>query len=69
MFAYESTTREYYYLGVYNFNLGRGSYFNLGYVNVSLLDDFTLENNLRQLYYVEREKYENVRKGFISAEV
>ena len=69
MFVYESTTREYYYLGIYNFNLGRGSYFNLGYVDTSLLDNFTFENNLRQLYYVRREDYESVKSGFISAEV
>ena len=29
---------EYYYLGVYNFNLGRDSYFNLGYCDLSQLN-------------------------------
>lgn len=29
----------YYYLGIYNFNLGRNSYFNLGYSDASLLPD------------------------------
>lgn len=27
-----------YYLGIYNFNLGRDSYFNLGYCDLSQLD-------------------------------
>ena len=33
------TQNEYYYLGIYNFNLGRGSYSNLGYRNISVFDD------------------------------
>ena len=32
---------RYYYLGIYNFNLGRDSYFNMGYYNVNILDDLT----------------------------
>lgn len=30
------TYDDYYYLGVYNFNLGRGSYYNLGYSDLSV---------------------------------
>lgn len=32
-----------YYLGIYNFNLGRDSYFNLGYTDLSQLDPDTLD--------------------------
>jgi hypothetical protein len=32
-------TDQCYYLGIYNFNLGRGSHFNLGYSDLRLLDD------------------------------
>ena len=34
-----SEADKYYYLGIYNFNLGRSSYFNLGYSDVSRLPD------------------------------
>ncbi len=30
-------TKKYYYLGIYNFNLGREAYFNLGYRDLSVL--------------------------------
>ena len=33
----DSSKDEFYYLGIYNFNLGRGSYFNLGYCDQSQL--------------------------------
>ena len=33
------TQNEYYFLGIYNFNLGRGSYSNLGYRDISVFDD------------------------------
>lgn len=33
----DSSKDEHYFLGVYNFNLGRGSYFNLGYCDQSQL--------------------------------
>lgn len=32
-------TSKYYYLGIYNFNLGRSSYFNLGYCDLNLLPE------------------------------
>ena len=32
------SSSEYYFMGLYNFNLGRGSYSNLGYVNNSIFD-------------------------------
>jgi hypothetical protein len=33
------------------------------------LDNFDIKDNLSEIYYVEKEKYENVRRNFISAEV
>lgn len=60
---------EMYYLGIYNFNLGRSSYFNLGYVDISLLDDFDINGDFSDIYYVEQTKYKNVRSGFISTEI
>lgn len=35
----EETTNTYYYLGVYNFNLGRTSYYNLGYKDLTIFGD------------------------------
>lgn len=37
----DNVESTYYYFGVYNFNLGRSSYFNLGYKNLSLLAGIT----------------------------
>ena len=36
---------EYYYLGIYNFNLGRNSYFNLGYADLRQLHSSELEGS------------------------
>ena len=35
----QEVTNTYYYLGVYNFNLGRTSYYNLGYKDLSIFGD------------------------------
>lgn len=35
----EIKTYTYYYLGIYNFNLGRSSYYNLGYKDLSVFGD------------------------------
>ena len=35
----QEVTQTYYYLGVYNFNLGRSSYYNLGYKDLSVFGD------------------------------
>lgn len=35
----QEVTNTYYYLGVYNFNLGRTSYYNLGYKDLSVFGD------------------------------
>ena len=36
-------TEKHYFLGIYNFNLGRNSYYNLGYKNIKPLEDI-IEN-------------------------
>ena len=41
----ETNTKEIYYLGIYNFNLGRKSYFNLGYRDTNILDNITAYNH------------------------
>jgi len=35
---------NYYYLGIYNFNLGRGSYFNLGYKDLNILNKMNISD-------------------------
>lgn len=39
----ELSVHNYYFLGVYNFNLGRKSYFNLGYKNTGALERINIE--------------------------
>ena len=48
---------EYYYVGIYNFNLGRKSYFNLGYNSFDGLDNY-IEN------VTEEEKGNELSEGF-----
>ena len=36
---------DYYYLGIYNFNLGRNSYFNLGYTDLKQLNSVELDES------------------------
>ena len=38
-----------YYLGIYNFNLGRDSYFNMGYYNTSILNQEQINDTLLNL--------------------
>ena len=33
-----ASKNDYYYLGIYNFNLGRGSWYNLGYSDISIFE-------------------------------
>lgn len=59
-------TSKYYYLGIYNFNLGRESYFNLGYRDLSVFvngKDKLLLNagNLFTFYKLNKEQDTNVR--------
>ena len=39
----ELSVHNYYFLGIYNFNLGRKSYFNLGYKNTAALEDLNIQ--------------------------
>lgn len=43
----EADNERYYFLGVYNFNLGRKSYFNLGYKDTSKLAGIGLESGFK----------------------
>lgn len=46
----DKTTSKYYFLGIYNFNLGRDSYFNMGYYSPSILmNDEHCNNDLSSL--------------------
>lgn len=57
---------EYYYLGVYNFNLGRESYFNLGYCDLSQLNGLKDTNDTFVFTKVETV---NPLNTFVAAEV
>lgn len=57
---------EYYYLGVYNFNLGRESYFNLGYCDLSQLNGLKDTNDTFVFTKVETV---NPLNTFVAAEI
>lgn len=57
---------EYYYLGVYNFNLGRESYFNLGYCDLSQLDNLSDAGDLFSFTSVTST---NPLENFVAAEI
>ena len=62
---------KYYYLGIYNFNLGRNSYFNLGYSDVSLLPDIEEMNTYSSGFCfcdVGTDVY-NLKSSFTCAEI
>ena len=70
---YEITgsTSEYYFLGIYNFNLGRGSYSNLGYVNNSIFNaklQSVTNNNPFLFVKTTTDEYE-LRTDFGCAEI
>lgn len=61
---------DYYYLGIYNFNLGRNSYFNLGYADLKQLnsvelDESALDHNGFALCVASTEPV----AGFVAAEI
>lgn len=61
-----------YYLGIYNFNLGRNSYFNLGYSDVSELPDpeILTQNQSGGFHFCKvNSGVYGLKPGFISAEV
>lgn len=45
----EKTASKYYYLGIYNFNLGRDSYFNMGYYSPQYLEQEQCNKDLMSL--------------------
>lgn len=53
-------SKEIYYLGIYNFNLGRNSGFNLGYRDTEILDNIKAYNQETQSAYDEP----GLRNGF-----
>lgn len=64
-----------YYLGVYNFNLGRKSFFNLGYINTAVLDEAVNVSNYTtglsegfQVYRLPEEKTNKI-STFLAAEI
>lgn len=64
------TTQNIYYLGIYNFNLGRDSYYNLGYkslYNISS-ETHTLQNGF-QIYSISRDQDSIFKSGLEVAEV
>ena len=65
------STSEYYFLGIYNFNLGRGSYSNLGYVNNSIFNaklQSVTNNNPFLFVKTTTDEYE-LRTDFGCAEI
>ena len=51
----------YYYFGIYNFNLGREAYFNLGYKDLSVFGDTTtLNGNGEEIVFYKKNKDENL---------
>ena len=64
-----------YYLGIYNFNLGRKSFFNLGYIDTTVLDEVVnVSNNTEglsegfQVYKLPEEKTNKI-STFLTAEI
>lgn len=66
-------TNIYYYLGVYNFNLGRSSYYNLGYKNLSVFGnpkDHILQNAGNSFSFIEVEpSLDSLKEGLGVAEI
>lgn len=56
----ETNSKEVYYLGIYNFNLGRASEFNLGYKDTNILDNIRAYNRETNLPFDEL----GLRDGF-----
>jgi len=66
----ESTSTDqgqYYFLGIYNFNLGRKSYFNLGYKNTSSLESVGLRDGFN-IYSISDDD-NTINPGVVVAEV
>lgn len=62
-----STDMQTYYLGIYNFNLGRDSWYNLGYINLAeFLPNDTLNKNGFNVYTLPKPQ---THDGLIVAEI
>lgn len=67
----EDTKTNTYYLGIYNFNLGRNSYYNLGYLDLKQLENIGLDKNDGnfKVYQVPIDSYNTKLPGLYVAEV
>ena len=63
----ELDVHRYYFLGIYNFNLGRKSYFNLGYKNTGVLENVNLLEGFN-IYEIPRSA-NTLLPGIMVAEV
>ena len=63
----ELNVHNYYFLGIYNFNLGRNSYFNLGYKNTAFLESVDLQEGFG-IYEIPRSS-NNLLTGIMVGEV
>ena len=63
----ELSVHNYYFLGIYNFNLGRKSYFNLGYKNTAALEDLDIQEGFG-IYELPRNR-NNILGDVMVAEV
>lgn len=65
----ENGESDIYYLGVYNFNLGRGSYFNLAYPKLNQLENLNDANIAGNEFTFISVEDLDVLSGFVAAEV
>lgn len=65
LFVHSANSANYYYLGIYNFNLGRSSNFNLGYCNLEALGDRITNSQDFKIYTV----YSNSSGSNVGAEL
>lgn len=75
IFVHSSGDTKYYYLGIYNFNLGRTSNFNLGYSDLRALPELTSSTSKDfHIYSVAKtttnQSYgSDIKQGLITAEI
>ena len=77
MFVHSSGEDSYYFLGIYNFNLGRTSNFNLGYCNLQALPQLQSSNSniySFNIYSVAKTTTQQqigseIKRGLITAEI
>ena len=69
IFVHSSGDIKYYYLGIYNFNLGRTSNFNLGYSNLRSLPQLTSSSHKNFHIYSVSKTESEIKQGLITAEI